>query len=204
MIASLRGILFEKTPEHAIVDVNGVGYSARITSRCYSLLPSTGEEVFLHTKMIVRENDIRLFAFAEAQERNAFGILIDIPSIGPSTALSILTTLSLKDLSEVIISEDPDRLTQVPGIGKKSAKKLAIELKDRFDRLFDEPFIPIQLSPEDKNTQNDAKLIRDALASLGFSRPEIDQKLKEMPELVGQPIETVIRTFLKNTHQRGM
>ena len=133
MIAHLRGRLFLKTPNQAIVECGGVGYDVSISVATFSSLPAEGTEVSLHIHTHVREDQLALFGFAEAQEKRLFEKLLTISGIGPKLAITVLSGISADRLVAAIRSGDHATLTRIPGIGKKTAERVVLELKDKLD-----------------------------------------------------------------------
>jgi Holliday junction DNA helicase RuvA len=131
MIGRLSGILLEKNPPHLLVDCNGVGYEVGVPMSTFYNLPALGEKVVLLTHLTVREDAHILFGFGSAEERNVFKQLIKISGVGARTALSILSGMSVGDLAQAITLQEAGRLTRVPGIGKKTAERLLLELKGK-------------------------------------------------------------------------
>lgn len=202
MIHSLRGILLKKSPERAVVETGGVGFAVTLPASAYGRLPETGEGILLHTHLVLREDGVRLFGFPEERERDAFAELLEIPNVGPKVALSILSTFSPDTLALVVVSGDPKRLAEVPGIGKKTAEKLLLELRDRYEKLFggkaklsagDLP----PVSADAPAGRGNAAECRAALVSLGFSALEIERRLRAIPDLDKRPVEETIRRFLQ-------
>ena len=131
MIGRLSGILLEKNPPHLLVDCNGVGYEVGVPMSTFYNLPALGERIVLLTHLTVREDAHILFGFGSAEERNVFKELIKISGVGARTALSILSGMSVGDLAQAITLQEAGRLTRVPGIGKKTAERLLLELKGK-------------------------------------------------------------------------
>ncbi|RXZ33692.1 Holliday junction branch migration protein RuvA [Oxalobacteraceae bacterium CAVE-383] len=131
MIGRLSGILLEKNPPHLLVDCNGVGYEVGVPMSTFYNLPAVGEKIVLLTHLTVREDAHILFGFGSAEERNVFKELIKISGVGARTALSILSGMSVGDLAQAITLQEAGRLTRVPGIGKKTAERLLLELKGK-------------------------------------------------------------------------
>jgi Holliday junction DNA helicase RuvA len=131
MIGRLSGILLEKNPPHLLVDCNGVGYEVGVPMSTFYNLPAVGERIVLLTHLTVREDAHILFGFGSAEERNVFKELIKISGVGARTALSILSGMSVSDLAQAITLQEAGRLTRVPGIGKKTAERLLLELKGK-------------------------------------------------------------------------
>src|SRR6201985_2241713 len=135
MIAHLRGRLLSKTPNQAIVECGGVGYDVTISVTTFSALPSEGAEANLHIHTHVREDQIGLFGFSETQEKRLFEKLLTISGIGPKLAITVLSGISSDRLVGAIRAQDHATLTKIPGIGKKTAERVVLELKDKLDDM---------------------------------------------------------------------
>lgn len=185
MIYSLRGKLTHKTGDLAVVECAGVGYACRTTS--YTLSPlKTGEEVFLLTYMNVREDAVELFGFGEAAELNCFKLLLSVNGVGPKAALSILSDLSPQGFALCVAQGDGKVLTRVPGIGKKTADRIILELKDkmtdRIGEISSETFSELS-KPAVQNSGNMAEAVT-ALTALGFTASQAQKALVGLsPEL---------------------
>lgn len=131
MIGKLTGTLLEKRPPMVLVDVNGVAYELDVPMNTLYQLPATGSKVTLYTHLIVREDAHLLFGFATEEERVAFRQLLKVNGVGARTALAVLSGLSVQDLSHAVATQDAARLTRIPGVGKKTAERLLLELKDK-------------------------------------------------------------------------
>lgn len=178
MIGRLNGILAEKNPPHIMVDVGGVGYLVDVPMSTFYNLPATGCEVTLLTHMVVREDAQILFGFGSAPERYMFQQLIKISGVGPRTALSILSGLSVADLAHAVSAQEAGRLVKVPGIGKKTAERLLLELKGKFGDTL--------AGGGTAAPQNEAQSdIIQALIALGYSEKEAQASLKQLPADVG-------------------
>src|SRR6187200_1658120 len=132
MIGRLVGTLAEKSPPQLLVDANGVGYEVDVPMSTFYNLPGLGEKITLLTHFVVREDAQLLYGFGSAGEREAFRQLIKISGVGPRTALSVLSGMSVADIAQAVTAQDAGRLVKVPGIGKKTAERLLLELKGRF------------------------------------------------------------------------
>ena len=177
MIGKLTGLLAEKNPPQIIVDCNGVGYEVLVPMSTFYNLPGLGEKTALLTHFVVREDAQILFGFATPSERETFRQLIKISGVGPRTALSILSGMSVAEISQAITLQDPNRLTKIPGIGKKTAERLMLELKGKLGA-------DIGAGPHSvaNDAQND---ILQALVALGYSDKEALLALKPLPKDVG-------------------
>lgn len=195
MIAHLTGTVLKKSEKSIILDVNNVGYEVRGNTNLVStVVEHHTVSVFIHTR--VREDEITLYGFLTSQEKELFMQLIGVSGVGPKTALEILSTpLSL--LTQAIFTEDTAFLSKVPGIGKKTAEKIILELKNKVK--------PVRIAATNVGSENgqpheNSKLgeVYDALENLGFNRQQISLGLKHI-ELLDKTTEELITAFLKNT-----
>jgi holliday junction DNA helicase RuvA len=177
MIGRLTGLLAEKNPPQLLLDVNGVGYEVDVPMSSFYNLPGLGEKVTLLTHFIVREDAQVLFGFLTHEERNTFRQLVKISGVGPRTALSILSGLSVGELAQAVSLQESARLIKVPGIGKKTAERLLLELKGKLGDALTSPSASIQ-----NDAQGD---ILQALLALGYSDREAAASLKALPVDVG-------------------
>ena len=173
MIGRIAGILVEKNFPQIIVSCNGVGYEIDVPMSTFYPLPRTGEEVTLLTHLVVREDAHLLFGFLTAAERGAFRQLLKISGVGPKVALSVLSGLSVEDLSAAVASEDAARLTKIPGIGKKTAERLVLELRDKLPKAF-----PAVARPDASAASAD---VVNALLGLGYNEREAQAAVKQLP-----------------------
>jgi Holliday junction DNA helicase RuvA len=176
MIGRLTGTLAEKNPPQLLVDVNGVGYEVDVPMSTFYNLPALGERVTLLTHFVVREDAQVLFGFLTHDERATFRQLVKISGVGPRTALSILSGLSVTELAQAISLQETGRLVKVPGIGKKTAERLLLELKGKLGDALTAPAA----------VHGDAQAdILQALVALGYSDREAAAALKALPKEVG-------------------
>lgn len=176
MIGRLSGLLAEKNPPQLLVDVNGVGYEVDVPMSTFYNLPSLGERVTLLTHFVVREDAQVLFGFLTAEERATFRLLVKISGVGPRTALSILSGLSVGELAQAVSLQESARLVKVPGIGKKTAERLLLELKGKLGADLSVP----------ASVASDAQAdILQALVALGYSDREAALALKNLPVDIG-------------------
>ena len=187
MIGRLSGILFDKNPAQLVVDCNGVGYEVSVPMSTFYNLPSTGEKVALLTHMVVREDAQLLYGFGTTQERELFRELIKITGVGARTALAILSGMSVHDLAQAVTLQDAGRLTKIPGIGKKTAERLLLELKGKLGA--DIGSAPGTAAGESSND------ILSALLALGYSDKEAQLAIKQVP--TGSTVSDGIRHALK-------
>ncbi len=176
MIGKLTGILSEKNPPQVLVDCNGVGYEVDVPMSTFYNLPANGEKVSLLTHFVVREDAQILFGFGTASERATFRLLIKISGVGPRMALGILSGLSADELARAVSDQDAGRLTKVPGIGKKTAERLLLELKGK---------LGADLGPHLFSTPDHQSDILQALLALGYNDKEAAAALKALPADVG-------------------
>ncbi len=174
MIHRLRGQLVEKDMEGVVIDVGGVGYRASTSATTLRALPPIGEECVLHTRMVVREDAMLLFGFADKGERAAFDSLTGVSKVGPKLALSILSAMGPQEIAEAVGRGDVVKLASVPGLGKKTAERLVLELRGKNLAAF-EPGI---LGGDAGGPYVEA---REALTALGYSLEEAEKALKEVP-----------------------
>ncbi len=187
MIGRLHGTLAGKSPPQVLIDVNGVGYEVDVPMSTFFNLPALGERVQLLTQFIVREDAQILFGFLTSAERQTFRELVRISGVGPRTALSILSGLSVDDLARAVQQQDSVRLTKVPGIGKKTAERLLLELKGRLG------IEPVPGAPVVKDDV--AADIEQALRALGYNDKEAAGALRALP--AGLSVSEGIKQALK-------
>jgi Holliday junction DNA helicase RuvA len=173
----LTGTLSEKNPPQVLVDCNGVGYEVDVPMSTFYNLPGLGEKVVLLTHFIVREDAQILYGFATAGEREGFRQLIKVAGVGPRTALSVLSGMSVADIAQAVTAQDARRLVKIPGIGKKIAERLLLELKGKFGADLGAAGISVK-----SDTEGD---ILQALIALGYSDKEAAAALKALPPDVG-------------------
>ncbi len=177
MIGKLTGTLAEKSPPQILLDVQGVGYEVDVPMSTFFNLPGLGERVSLLTHLSIREDAHVLFGFLTAEERATFRLLIKISGVGPKMALGLLSGLSVSELAQAVSKQDGARLVKVPGIGKKTAERLLLELKGK---------LAPDLSNSPTTIANDAQGdILQALIALGYSEKEAGSALKSLPQGVG-------------------
>ena len=176
MIGKLTGTLLEKNPPQILIDCHGVGYEVDVPMSTFYNLPAAGEKVSLLTHFVVREDAQILYGFGSAAEREAFRQLVKISGIGPRTALSVLSGLSVADLAQAVSAQEAGRIIKVPGIGKKTAERLLLELKGKFGADMGKP----------AGAASDAQAdIQQALMALGYNDKDAAAALKALPADVG-------------------
>lgn len=187
MIGRLTGLLVEKRPPTVVLEVQGVGYEVDVPMSTFFHLPATGSTVTLQTHLIVREDAHLLFGFATDQERQAFRQLLKISGVGARTALSVLSGMSVAELQQAVVAHDGARLVKVPGIGKKTAERLLLELRDKLNIG-----VTTIVAGSDAESRSDAQ---NALLALGYSDKEATHVLGKIAP--GIPVQEAIRQALK-------
>ena len=190
MIGKLTGTLSDKNPPQLLVDCNGVGYEVHVPMSTFYNLPELGAKVSLLTHLVVREDAQILYGFASALEREAFRQLIKISGVGPRTALSVLSGMSVTELAQAVTLQETGRLIKVPGIGKKTAERLLLELKGKLG-----PDVGVATSVASASQAD----ILQALLALGYSDKEAALSLKALPSDVGvsEGIKLALRSLSK-------
>ena len=194
MIGRLTGVLLEKQPPAILIDVQGVGYELEASMSTFYNLPECGETITLHTHMVVREDAQLLYGFFSQSERLMFRTLIKISGVGPKLALTILSGMSAEDFSRCIMEGDSRALTQLPGVGKKTAERLVVELKDRLvkDDSIRLPGPAVKVERQE-NPVNDAV---SALISLGYKAQQASQMVRAL-DVEDKSTEEIIRAALQ-------
>jgi len=187
MIGRIAGKLAEKHPPQIVVDVHGVGYELDVPMSTFYQLPATGADVTLFTHLVVREDAHQLYGFATESERAVFRQLLKISGVGARTALSVLSGLSVADLRDAVSTQDTGRLTKIPGIGKKTAERLLLELRDRLDKVS----VASAAEKGDGRTSD----VTNALLALGYNDREAAWAIKQLP--AGLTVADGIRQALK-------
>jgi len=192
MIGSLRGRLAAKQAPSIIVECNGVGYEVETPMSTFLELPGVGSELFLHTHLLVREDAQILFGFATDEERQLFRTLLKVNRVGAKMALGILSTMTTNDFRRCVEYEDAATLSKVPGVGRKTAERLIIEMRDRIDKVGTIPGVSPAVTVE-ANARSEAF---DALVALGYKPGEVNKLLSKL-ETDGQSAEDIIRQALR-------
>ncbi|HLG00828.1 MAG TPA: Holliday junction branch migration protein RuvA [Acidimicrobiia bacterium] len=186
MIGMLRGVVVDRGADEVVLDVAGVGYRTRVTPRTLVAL-DPGNEVTIHTHLHVREDAMVLYGFETKAERATFELLCAAPGVGPKLALSILAVHEPLALRRALIEDDIEALTLVPGVGKRTAQKLLVELKSRFE-LPDLEVVP-------DGARSPRAEVRAALAGLGYDAEEVRGVLSSLPD--DEPVEDMLRRALR-------
>ena len=194
MIGRLTGILREKNPPQVLLDVGGVGYEIDVPMSTFYSLPRIGDTVTLCTHLAIREDAHLLYGFATERERHAFRALIRISGVGAKTALALLSGMDVDGLVEAVVLQESARLTRVPGIGKKTAERLLLELKGKLGDAL--PGVPGAGVPAERSDAND---VLNALLALGYSDKEAMFAVKQVPPgtAVGEGIRAALKVLSK-------
>jgi holliday junction DNA helicase RuvA len=184
MIGRLRGVLVSTRESGIIIDVAGVGYEVTMTTRDLVLLPGIGEEIVVHTHTHVREDEISVYGFGSESDRELFRILLGASGVGPKVAMALLASLTSDEIIRAITGDDPDALTIAPGVGKRGAQKIVLELGEK-------------LSGRETEIVGGHAIggVRQALEGLGYSTAEINSVVKDLDS--DQPIQDQIKTALQ-------
>ena len=191
MIGSLKGKLTAKHAPQVIVECHGVGYEVETPMSTFLELPAIGEDVLLHTHLLVREDAQILFGFRSLEERSLFRLLLRISGVGAKIGLAILSTMSAADFQRCVQYEDTAMLVKIPGVGKKTAERLIIEMRDKIDKA---PALPgavtvaVEASPKSE--------AGDALMALGYKAAEVNKLIGQL-DVDGKTAEDIIRLALK-------
>lgn len=199
MIGRLTGILLEKKAPSMLIDVNGVGYEVDAPMSTFYDLPRVGEQVVIHTHLVVREDAHHLYGFIKESDRALFRSLIKVSGVGAKLALALLSGISSHDFIKTIRSNDIATLTRIPGVGKKTAERLVIEMRDRLKELVPEsdPASLASASANDAAPPDEIKDAVSALIALGFKPPEASRMVSGI-DTKGLPSEEIIRQALQS------
>ncbi|HIJ95718.1 MAG TPA: Holliday junction branch migration protein RuvA [Desulfuromonadales bacterium] len=195
MIALLSGLIAYKSPDHIILDVHGVGYRVLIPFSTYYELPEEGGSASLHIHTSVREDAIQLYGFRTRLEKSFFQLLISVTGVGPKLARDILSNIQPGPLSQALLQGDLLKLSGIPGIGKKTAERLVLELKDKAGKLdmSSLPAADIQHRPADEAMED----VTSALLNLGYKEPQVRRALSGLQTTEGAGVEELLKQALK-------
>ncbi len=198
MIAQLNGLVAEKNADSLVLDVNGVGFQVLTSANTLAAAPAAGEKLKLYTVFIVREDAMELFGFATRDERHMFDKLRGVTGVGPRTALAMLSALSVRDITLALLTGDSGALTKAPGIGKKTAQRLVLELKDKVDQSeLTLPDLPAASRAKQTGAVQEAT---EALIALGYQPAEAAVAIaavQEQTEQVDELIRLALRGMMK-------
>ncbi len=188
MIASVSGEVLVKTPAEVVVEAAGVGYSLNVSGHTLEAVPRVGSRATLLTELVVREDSMQLYGFATAEEREVFALLTSVSGVGPKVALAVLSGLSVPEVETALVAGDHQKFQKIPGIGKRTAERLIVELKDKIVPS-GAPTVVRTVAPEDPTL-----LARDALLGLGYNLTEAEALLERAS---GDTTEDLIANALK-------
>ncbi|HEX6152744.1 MAG TPA: Holliday junction branch migration protein RuvA [Solirubrobacterales bacterium] len=172
MIAAVRGEVMVRRPDHVVIDAGGVGYRLTVSSETLKAVPATGRDAFLHAELISRDDSLALFGFSSEEERDLFRLLVTVSGIGPKVAIATLSGGTTRDLLRAIAAGDAKRFQAVPGIGKRTAERIIVELREKVAGALEEEVVIAA------GEQGDARaLARDGLVNLGYAPLEAEQLL---------------------------
>lgn len=197
MISYIKGALSEVSAEGIVVEVAGIGYEIKVPASLLPQLPSLGSQVKIHTYLQVKEDGLALFGFLEREDLEVFRLLLTVNGIGPKGALGILSVLSPDDLRFAVLGDDIKTLSRAPGLGKKTAQKVILELKDKFhlEEAFEKRLVHEEASV---GTGADAKgEAVQALVALGYSSSEALQAVRGLPDVDRMSVEEILKQALK-------
>ena len=200
MISFLKGCIEEKNEKSIFLDVNGVGYEVYMPTGSASMLPSVGENVKIHTYLQISENGVGLYGFLTKDELNVFKLLITVNGIGPKGAVGILSALSANDLRLAVLSDDDKAISKAPGIGAKTAKKLILELKDKFhlEDALEEFSEPTKVVAHGKGDMNGAYAEAvQALTALGYANSDALKAVRKVDHGENMSTEDLLKAALK-------
>jgi Holliday junction DNA helicase RuvA len=175
MIALVRGQVAVRRPDHVVIDCHGVGYRLAVSAETLRSVPAAGQEVTLHTHLVVRDDALSLYGFATEEERDLFLMLLAVQTVGPKVALSVLSTAPPRQLMAAVASGEAARL-RAPGVGKRTAERIIVELREKVDAIVvPDPGAEIAA----RRADGPGELAREALHGLGYSPEEIDTLLRD-------------------------
>jgi len=193
MIARLHGTLLEKVPEHIVVDVGGVGYQLAVSLQSFSKLPALGAEVDLRVHTHVREDALQLFGFLDDEERALFLLLIQVATVGPRVAMAVLSGLETQELERALADGDARRLTSIPGIGKKKADLIILQLREKVRALQ----VVRKIEPGAASAGGDGAEAVSALVNLGYKPLEAERAVQSAAKAGSAPLPELIREALR-------
>jgi Holliday junction DNA helicase RuvA len=188
MIALVSGSVAVRRPDHVVIDCGGVGYKLAVSSETLRRVPAVGRDVMLHTHLVVRDDALALYGFATEDERELFLMLLGVQSVGPKVALAVLSAAPPAELLSALASGDTARLQAVPGIGKRTAERIVVELREKVGASLPVPEISVTRADDPR------AVAREGLLGLGYSTAEVDQLLDDV---AGESPEELISQALR-------
>ena len=188
MIAAVRGEVMVRRPDHVVIDAAGVGYRLTVSAETLKAVPATGREAFLHAELVSREDSLALFGFASEEERDLFGQLVSVSGVGPKVAVAVLSGGPVRELLRAIAAGDAKRFQAAPGIGKRTAERIIVELRDKVAGALEEE---VAVAAEGGDPR---ALARDGLVNLGYAPLEAEQLLDGVE---GGDAEELLATALR-------
>jgi holliday junction DNA helicase RuvA len=173
MIAAVRGEVMVRRPDHVVVEAGGVGYRLTVSAETLKAVPATGRGTFLHAELVSREDSLALFGFASEEERDLFGQLVSVSGVGPKVAIAVLSGGPARELLRAIAAGDAKRFQAVPGIGKRTAERIIVELREKVAGELEEEVVAALVEGGDARA-----LARDGLVNLGYAPPEAERLLE--------------------------
>jgi len=190
MIAAVRGEVMVRRPDHVVIDAAGVGYRLTVSSETLKAVPAAGSDAFLHAELIAREDSLALYGFASEEERDLFRLLISVSGVGPKVAIAALSGGSARELMRAIAAGDAKRFQAVPGIGKRTAERIIVELREKVAGVLE---VEVALAAAE---EGDARsLARDGLVNLGYAPLEAEELLEGLDG--GEPQELIAAALRK-------
>jgi Holliday junction DNA helicase RuvA len=171
MIAAVRGEVLVRRPDHVVIDAGGVGYRLTVSSETLKAVPATGREAFLHAELVARDDSLALYGFASEEERSLFGELVSVSGVGPKVAIATLSGGPARELLRAIAAGDAKRFQAVPGIGKRTAERIIVELREKVAGELEE------VAAVEGGAADDRSLARDGLVNLGYAPLEAERLL---------------------------
>jgi Holliday junction DNA helicase RuvA len=172
MIAAVRGEVLVRRPDHVVIDAQGVGYRLTVSAETLKAVPATGREAFLHAELVSRDDSLALFGFASEEERDLFGELVSVSGVGPKVAIAALSGGPARELLRAIAAGDAKRFQAVPGIGKRTAERIIVELRDKVAGSLEQEVVEALAGDGDARS-----LAREGLVNLGYAPLEAEQLL---------------------------
>lgn len=199
MLAYLIGTLSEKSPVEIVLDVGGVGYALNITTSTHEQLPALGEKVKLFTYLHLREDAVSLYGFATDEERQVYKLLLSVSGVGPKMAQSILSGMNASELREAIIANNVRALTNLSGVGKKTAERIVVDLRDKITKLDLKSSIVLPVQSDAQQARSDAY---SALLALGYSKSIAEKALRAaITQSPNAKVDELIKLALRNTQE---